>query len=119
MARRIQGFVMRKMYKHSITHREVKRKSFKPLADAVFKFDKNRDKDLLRKLFKAREKITKMLINRSIVFSCKAFGGSLTGMKKTQDARARTIVKKFIQSDALSQGFFRKSIYWLQKMYAV
>lgn len=119
MARRIQGFVIRKMYKQSITNREKKRRSFKPVADAVFKFDKNREKDLVRKLFKAREKITKMLINRSIVFSCKAFGGSLTGMKKTQDARARTIVKKFIQSDALSQGFFRKSIFWLQKMYAI
>ena len=60
-----------------------------------------------------------MLIQKTIVFSCRAFGHSLAGMRKIRALRAHKIVKTFIEKDAMGQTFFTKSKAWLDKMRAL
>lgn len=97
MARRLQGFFLRVMYRNSLTIRQRSKKYKRRLLQgADFRLDAENAKQNLKKINKVRQKITDMLVQRSIVFSSRAFGHTLAGMRKLQVDRAHLLIKNYI-----------------------
>ena len=80
MARRIQGFYLRRMYKRSLPGRDRKNLQ-KQLPDSAFKLTRGRDKFLMHVLYQARPKIVDMSVMRSVVLASRTFGGHLSQLK--------------------------------------
>ena len=68
---------------------------------------------------KSRKRVVSQLVLRQMVNSSRIFGSTLCGMRKLQMSRARSILKDYLERDAMIQGFFTKSLHWLKKMKSV
>ena len=65
MARRLQGFFLRVMYKKSLTVRQLRKKNCDKLLPAhAFKLTKDRDSDFVNKFRKACKRMTNQLVLR-------------------------------------------------------
>jgi len=73
----------------------------------------------MRKLNRVRERITNMLVQRSVVFSSRMFGHSLAGMRKLKVGQAHKIVKDYIMKYSTFQDFMTKSLTWHSNMKGV
>ena len=91
----------------------------KLISDSSFKLGEEFAEENMRKINRVRERITNMLVQRSVVFSSRMFGHSLAGMRKLKVIEAHQIVKDYIMKYSMFQDFMTKSLSWHSKMKGV
>ena len=106
MARRIQGFTLRKLFQSTLTNQlGGSVRAFMQVPPTVFDLTKEKDPKQTMQLNRVRCMLTRSLINRSICFASRTFMARGAGVRRQMERKAYSLVHNFVEKFATARTF--------------